>query len=353
MVSTFKNGSSLTIMVLAGIMMLVFGIGMVSAAETKTITDIEGNSVTVPAEITHAVTIDPFTSQFLYVIRADTQLAGTCIGPANRNRVNVTEKTLASLPNAGCKDNLNIETLFTLKPDVVISSVDYAKANDQIKTTGTPLVLVDFETPDNLMETYRILGELFGKKEKADEFISYYNSRMDMIRSVVANQTSDRKRSVYFAQRDALQTLGDDYYEAQMAAVAGAENVATQLSGGDNKVTIDQIYTWNPDTIILLPYCPQSVSDILADPAWASLDAVRNRQVYRMPKYLMTWELPTPEAILGTMWMAKTLYPDTVSFDLEKEIQDFYQKFYNIDLSSDGVQDILSDQSLAQLNKPV
>jgi iron complex transport system substrate-binding protein len=95
------------------------------------------------------------------------------------------------------------------------------------------------------------------------------------------------------------------------------------------------------------------VSDILADPAWASLDAVKNKQVYRMPKYLLTWETPGPESVLGTMWMAKTLYPDSVSFDLEKEIKDFYMTFYNIDLSSGDVQSILSDQSMAQLNKKV
>ena len=56
-----------------------------------------------------------------------------------------------------------------------------------------------------------------------------------------------KRRKVFtWAREKPTQTLGDDYYEASIAGIAGADNVAEGISGGDNVVTMDQIYLWNP-----------------------------------------------------------------------------------------------------------
>jgi len=71
-----------------------------------------------------------------------------------------------------------------------------------------------------------------------------------------------------------------------------------------------------------------------------------------MPKYLMSWELPVPESILGTMRLCSTVYPDAVRYNLKDEIKDFYQKFYRINLSDQDVDNLLQDKSKVVLNKP-
>ncbi len=326
---------------------------VVSAAGNSTITDIAGNVVDIPADVSRIVTVDPFTSQFFFVIGADDKLVGTCIGPANRNLVNVTEPSLAALPSAGCKTNVNLEQLLSLKPDLVISDKNYDKVNEDIKRAGIPLALVDVEIPENLIKSYEMIGKITGKETEAAEFINYYNEKTETIQKNAADITDADKKSVYFGQREPLSTLGDDYYEAQVLSLVGGKNAAEGLSGGDNKVTIDQVYTWNPDMVILLPYNSMSVSDLLADSAWQSLPAVQKKEVYRMPKYLMSWELPVPETILGSMWLQSTLYPDKVSYQMEDEIKEFYKKFYCLDLTSEDANGMLKDQTPVILNKPV
>lgn len=331
----------LYVLILAGILL---GSGVCIADDTRTVTDITGKEVTLPANVTRAVNIDPFTGQFLFVIGADTSLVGTTFGPGNEENLKVVEPYLSSLPTAGHKDNLNKEELMVLKPEVVISTVDYPNANEDQAELGIPYVILDFETIENLKKTIGILGQVFGKEAEADEFISYYNEKMDMVKSDLLALPEEGIKSVYFAQRKPAQTLGDDYYEASIAAIAGADNVAQGISGGDNVVSMDQIYTWNPDIIILLPYCSANVSAIYEDPAWQALPAVRNKQVYRMPKYLMTWEMPVPESVLATMWMENTLYPEYVSYDLNEEIKEFYKKWYKLNLTDDDVSNILADK---------
>ncbi|HWQ66558.1 MAG TPA: ABC transporter substrate-binding protein [Methanospirillum sp.] len=331
----------------------LFAAPVISAADSRTITDIANNFVDIPTDVSRIVTVDPFTSQFFFIIGADDKLVGTCIGPANRDLVNVTEPTLGSLPSAGCKTKVNLEQLLTLKPELVISDQSYGQVNDDIKRAEVPLAVVDVEKPEHLIKSYEMIGQITGKEKETADFISYYNGKIDIIKNTTAKISDSDKKRVYFGQRDPLSTLGDDYYEAEIAALVGGKNVAEGLSGGDNKVTIDQIYTWNPDVVILLPYNSKSVSDILADPAWQSLPAVQKKQVYRMPKYLMSWELPVPETILGSMWLQSTLYPDKAKFSMNNEIKDFYKKFYRLDLTSQDIDGILKDQTPIILNQPV
>ena len=324
---------------------------MATLAETRTITDVAGNTIDIPSDVTRIVTVDPFTSQFLFVIGADDKLVGTCIGPANRNLVNVTEPSLGALPSAGCKTSVNLEELLSLNPDLVISANTYTQVNEDIKRANIPVVIVDVEKPENLIKSYELLGKIVGKEKEAEDFISYYHEKMEIVKKNAGDITDADKKRVYFGQREPLSTLGDDYYEAQIAAMTGGKNVAEGVSGGDNKVTIDQVYTWNPDLVVLLPYNSKSVSELLADPAWQSLPAVQNKQVYRMPKYLMSWELPVPESILGTLWLQSTMYPDKVTFNLTDEIKGFYKKFYRLDMTDEDVAALLKDQTPVILNK--
>ena len=347
-VSNMRMNWFLVLLILMGTLCII---PVVSTADGRTITDLAGNSVEIPDNVSRIVTIDPFTSQFFYVIGADDKLVGTCIGPANRDLVNLTEKYLGSLPSAGCKTKVNLEQLLALKPDLVISDKAYTQVNEDIKRANVPVALVDVELPENLIKSYEMIGNITGKDKETSEFISYYNEKMDIIKQNAAGIADADKKRIYFGQREPLSTLGDDYYEAQVAALAGGVNVAEGVSGGDKAVTIDQVYTWDPDMVILLPYNSKSVSELIADPTWESLPAVKNKQVYRMPKYLMSWELPVPETILGAMWLQSTFYPDKVSFNMADEITTFYKKFYKLDLSAEDADAMLKDQTPVILNQ--
>ncbi len=324
---------------------LISGVMPCLAEDTQTIVDFKGNQVTLPANITKAAILDPFSAQYLHVIGAEDRIIANQAGPSDAEKLKKYTPYLASLPSIGHKDNLNKEELVKINPEVVISSIDYVNANEVSKQLGIPFVILDYESPENLTKSYEILGKMFGKEKQADEFLSYYKEKMNQVKTDLAKVTTDKTKKVYYGQRKATQTLGDNYYEAKVAAIAGGDNVAEGVKGGDNIVTMDQIYSWNPDVIILLPYCAQSVDDVLSDPAWQALPAVQKKQVFRMPKFLMTWEMPVPESVLATMWLANILYPGEVNYDLTKEIKEFYKKWYNIDLSDDEVLNILSDSA--------
>jgi iron complex transport system substrate-binding protein len=61
---------------------------------------------------------------------------------------------------------------------------------------------------------------------------------------------------------------------------------------------------------------------------------VQNDRVFIAPVGGFWWDRPSPEAILGIVWLAKVLYPDAMrEMDLYAHTQKFYHEFYGYDLT--------------------
>ena len=60
-----------------------------------------------------------------------------------------------------------------------------------------------------------------------------------------------------------------------------------------------------------------------------------------MPGYIFCWYVGVPESILGMQWTIDKLHPDKVDFEMEKEVKEFYSKFYNLDMPSSTIIDLL------------
>ena len=45
---------------------------------------------------------------------------------------------------------------------------------------------------------------------------------------------------------------------------------------------------------------------------------------------------PSVQRMLGMMWMAKLLYPETADYDLQAEVTEYFKLFYHTTLSEDA-----------------
>jgi len=118
-----------------------------------------------------------------------------------------------------------------------------------------------------------------------------------------------------------------------MMARAGAMNVAAATVKGYKQVSLEQVIAWDPQVIFVQDRYPEVVGQIVSDPNWQSIDAVKNHRVYLMPEYAKAWGYPMPEAMaIGELWMAKKLYPQKFTdIDMQKQADAYYQRFYRTD----------------------
>lgn len=106
--------------------------------------------------------------------------------------------------------------------------------------------------------------------------------------------------------------------------------------GPARQVTLEQLLVWNPD-VIVVHNDKGSISpdrSFKANQRMKNVKAVRVNRVHPCPVGAFWWDRPSPEAILGIMWLAKTLYPERMKgLDLKKETVSFYKRFYAYGLS--------------------
>jgi len=74
------------------------------------------------------------------------------------------------------------------------------------------------------------------------------------------------------------------------------------------------------------------------------IKAIKTGQVFKIPSFIFSWDVPTPEALLGIMWLANKIYPSGVDFDLKEEIRSFYSTMYDYTPSQSEIISILDKE---------
>ncbi len=232
-----------------------------------------------------------------------------------------------------------VETIIALKPDVYItrfSAVD-TKERKQIAEMGIPVVGLNFESVENILSSIEILGKIFGKEEKVKEIRDYYvQIYEDVLNKTKLLKNKPKVLIVYYVGKSkVLKTFGGDMFQSVLLDIAGGVSVSKDLK---YKVTInaEQILKWNPDYIFVMQYgnAPERVKDLLlSDPVLKEVSAVKKGHVYMVPSDGENWIDPCPKWGLGLYWMAKVLHPELFDVDLKKFAEDFYKRFFGVDIN--------------------
>lgn len=317
-----------------------------SEPQTREFTDDTGRTVTIPVNVTSVAVSGPLTQIYMISIAADIMA-----GSANDFSVEAEKylsPALLSLPPLGQlyggKGTMDLEALLAANPDMVVD-VGEAKGNivedldNLTEQTGIPFVHID-ATTETAPEAYRRLGVLLGKEEKAEEIAVYLEGILAEVNSIMEKVDADgaRKKIVYCLGDKGLNVLASASFHADTINVV-AENVAVLddvvSSGAGNEVDMEQLLIWNPEIII---FAPDSIFDqIGSDPVWQQLDAVRNGEFFITPSGPYGWlqSPPSVQRYLGLMWMCSLLYPDYCTYNLQEKVTEYYQIFYDHELTAD------------------
>ena len=165
----------------------------------------------------------------------------------------------------GMKDGtFDIEQAVALKPDVIIMNTEAKSATEEsgyiekLAAVGIPLVYIDFrEKPmEHTDDSMRIIGKLFGKEERAEEFVKFHDEQIAKVTDVLAKQ-SDLKKPVVFIERaggysdDCCMSFGNENF-GKMVELAGGVNMAKDfIPGTFGTVNPEQIIASNPDQVIV------------------------------------------------------------------------------------------------------
>ncbi len=272
--------------------------------------DAAGRQVVLAKKPERIVSLSP---SYLGMIDA---VGGKIVGRAT-SKVGVIPESMKSVPEIGLVFNINMESLVALKPDLVLAGRNqHEKFVPLLESNKINVIEFDAKTFDEVKQTVKILGDIYGAPEKAKAENELLNKQ---ISEITAKLPKEKKRIVIMhATASSVTVEGSRSIAGCVSDILGFENVAAAaLKGKSDKTpySMESLVGQNPDLIFITSMGKAEEienrlrMDFKKNPAWNSLTAVQQGKVYVLPEklFLLNPGLRYPEAV---KYMAQQVYPE-------------------------------------------
>lgn len=157
--------------------------------------------------------------------------------------------------------DISVETIVALDPDLVVLSLMDAEdkgmevARGQLEAAGIPVAYVDFFSHplENSVPSLRLLGTLTGAEDRAEDFVQFYEIRLNRIRERLADPAIPRPRvffHVHAAPQGCCSTVGTGVFH-DFITTAGGRNIGGELVKGVlGNVSLEFLIAADPDFYI-------------------------------------------------------------------------------------------------------
>ena len=256
------------------------------------------------------------------------------------------------------QSDLNVEEIMKLKPDVIFYNAKNQDRYEKLSKTGVPcigFVTMGADSPADPINRYgewlKLLEDVFGEKGKMDNFLAAGDEIVKDVEERIAKVPEEKRRSgmiLWKYQEGTPIVAGKGTFGDFWLKRLKVKNVAEEAKGYA-KVNVEQIYSWDPDVFYLdgpglLNIKTEDVyNNSVEGFDFSNLKSVKDKRVYNSKLGMWNWLTPNPDAPLVLAWLASETYPDAFKdYDLKKVIKDYYQKWYNYELSDEQIEDMFN-----------
>lgn len=239
------------------------------------------------------------------------------------------DENLAAAGTVG-RGTVDLEALASFSPSVLIHrSNDEATVEAVTGKLDIDVMCITVEDFDDIKYTLTIMGEYFGRKERANEVCCWLNSKFEMIDEITAQIPENERVTALVMGGELGRIAGGDMLQSWMIEKAGGICVSSDISENRSwtNAGVETIFEWDPDFL----FCTSStaldysVEKLFEDHAWSASAAVKSGNIYKIPAEIDSWDIPGISCALGTMYMLYRMYPDYFTADqLSREIEEYY-----------------------------
>lgn len=304
---------------------------------TVTITDMEGNQVTVSKDVKKVACISQSATDLMIAFGLGEKIVGTYRSFTYNKWAEVI------YPNAknykAYSYSVSAEELLNDGVDLVI--IQDTENAQSFRNAGIPVIAVHQYSPsgafdDEVYDVANILSTLFPEaKAKADAWIQDVKDTISDIQTKCGTVNSEN--AVYYVNGEKSKGL---YYSdggnSMISRIYDVANVrlATEKYEVINvhKVSDEEMVALNPYAMMIGgAYQNNLVDELNNSPVWSTLDCNTNDRVYRIPVCMVGIENVSAETPLMLKYTASLF--NEYEFDLKSEMKANIKKYFNYDLS--------------------
>jgi len=230
-----------------------------------------------------------------------------------------SDTLLPELPRVQFQDDP--ERLLALKPDLVLIRPMVSRAYPNLVRTleknNVRVVSLQPTETGELFAYWETLGQLVGREQQAKAMIATFGKRLAQITAPLQQIPQEKRKRVYFeAIHKQMKTFAPTSMAMFVLESAGGVNIAVDA----DRMRETNIAAYGKERILAKAdqidiylaqngrMNPVSVEDILKEPGFAVIKAVRNRQVFLVEEEMVS--RPTMGLLEGIGFVRSLLYPD-------------------------------------------
>ena len=269
------------------------------------VTDDAGTVIVLNATPARIVSLSPSNTEILADLGLTDQIVGVtdvCDYPQE-----VKNKT-----RIGGYSAISIEKVAAARPDLVLASDLTPKETvGRLREIGIPVAVVSPRNISHMIRDLRMIGTLTGTERQAGELAANLSDRVAAARPCPS--ATGRPTVAHVVWHSPLYVSGNDTLQNDVITIAGGKNVFASMNGWGT-VSLEEFLVKNPDIIIVNGGggMDSSQKDVILEafmnnPQYASLSAVKNKQVYAVDADIIS--RPAPRIVNAAEEVARIIHP--------------------------------------------
>jgi iron complex transport system substrate-binding protein len=271
-----------------------------------TLTDDEGNSLTLAKEPQKIVSLTPGTTETLYAIGAGDRLAAVTAFDDYPAQVK-------SLPQVATYTGVDVEKIVGLGADLVLAGGNGFNPPDQLaklRSLGIPVLVVYAKDVPGVLHDIGLVGQAVGESDAAKDLTASMQAGFDQVHAAVA--TLPAPRTFYeIDTTGAIYGPADDSFIAGMITLAGGTPITT---GSPTKfdIPLEKLVTADPEVILLGDAAYGAAPKIVEGRhGWGTMTAVKTQAIRPVDDIVIT--RPGPRLVEGLRDLALAIHPEAAN----------------------------------------
>lgn len=254
-------------------------------AATREVTDSTGAKITIPVHPKRVVFLNASNLDMYYAA------GGTAVGKPTSTSItpDLQEKT-KDVPEVGIIHNPNMETILSLRPDLVIGvNVPFHTGiRETLANAGIPLYINNLNTYDDVLNTLTFYGELTGHEALVAKEKERIEGEHDKIIAQTRGKTPPRVLIVFGAP-GSFSMATSKSFSGDLLKQLGAVNIADGTALVEDSfvpLSMEYIVKQDPQAVFFISMIPDPSivesfkKDLAENSLWQGVDAVKNGRVY-------------------------------------------------------------------------
>ncbi|WP_303966712.1 ABC transporter substrate-binding protein [Sporosarcina ureae] len=268
----------------------------VKAEETEKVEETTGTAIEVTDMIGQTSTFDEVPKSVATLSSGDLDMLlalgikvdgrPTVQGPPN--------KDLEGIAEIGNPHQPNFEKIAEINPEVIIAAPSFKQHEANMERQGTKIVYTAANSVDDIKKTIGLFGQLFDKETEAK---TIQDDITEQIEKSSADKADAVKTLLVYGAPGTYMVALPNSLSGNLLELAGGENIASDFPNEEKypqyaSLSVEKIIERNPEMVMLITHGePEAVKaafegEMLKNPAWKNLDAVKKGNVMVLPSHL-------------------------------------------------------------------